>query len=175
VQAPVVHRAGASTAAAAANAQDPPAVVQQQQEGRAELCPRPKSLHELWTEYMFGIGGRKAAKDFTPIERGRCRHKYCRRKLVWDCIKCHVHCGYTSNAAIERICQVYGYNLSTTRIINAFKHDEIRGGHPNLRLVLPPPDMNRRPLVQRALPVIVRQRNTNNNLSNIQRRNVVEV
>jgi hypothetical protein len=61
VQAPVVRRAGAMAAAAAANAQDPPAVVQQ--EGRAELCPRPKSLHELWTEYMFGIGGRKAAKD----------------------------------------------------------------------------------------------------------------
>jgi hypothetical protein len=101
--------------AAAANVQDPPAaVVQQQEEGRAELCPRPKSLHELWTEYMFGIGGRKAAKDFTPVERGRCRNKYCRPKLVWDCIKPHVHCGYTSNAAIERIYQVYGYNLSTT-------------------------------------------------------------
>jgi hypothetical protein len=87
VQAPVVRRAGAMAAAAAANAQDPPAVVQQ--EGRAELCPRPKSLHELWTEYMFGIGGRKAAKDYTPVERGRCRHKcYCCRKLVlWDCIK----------------------------------------------------------------------------------------
>jgi hypothetical protein len=69
VQAPVVRRAGATTAAAAANAQDPAAVVQQQQEGRAELCPRPKSLHELWTEYMFGIGGQKAAKDFTPVEK----------------------------------------------------------------------------------------------------------
>jgi hypothetical protein len=73
VQPPVVRRAGA-TAAGAANLQDPPAaVVQQQEEGRAELCPRPKSLHELWTEYMFGIvGGQKAAKDFTPVERGRC-------------------------------------------------------------------------------------------------------
>jgi hypothetical protein len=64
--------------------------------------------------------------------------------------------------------------LSTTRIINAFKHDKIRGGHPNLRLVMPPPNMNRRPLVQRALPVIVRERNTNI-INNIRRRNVVEV
>jgi hypothetical protein len=32
---------------------------------------------------MFGIGGRKAAKDFTPVERrGQCRHKYGHRKLV---------------------------------------------------------------------------------------------
>jgi hypothetical protein len=173
VQAPVVRGVGAGTTAAAATTTT--AQVVQQEEGRAELCPRPKSVHELWTEYMFGIGGRKAAKDFTPVERGRCRHKYCHRKLVWDCIKCHVHCGYTSNAAIERIYQVYGYNLSTTGIINAFKHDKIRGGHPNLRLVLPPPNMNRRPLVQRELPVIVRQRNTDNNLNNIRRRNVVDV
>jgi hypothetical protein len=32
---------------------------------RAELTPRPKSLHELWQEYMFGIGNRKPAKDFS--------------------------------------------------------------------------------------------------------------
>jgi hypothetical protein len=78
VQAPVVRHARATAAGGAANVQDPPAaavvVRQQQQEGRAELCLRPKSLHELWTEYMFGIGGRKAAKDFTPVESGQCRH-----------------------------------------------------------------------------------------------------
>jgi hypothetical protein len=46
VQAPVAWHASA-TAAGAANVQDPSAaVVQQQEEGRAELCPRPKSLHD---------------------------------------------------------------------------------------------------------------------------------
>ena len=118
-------------------------------EERAELSPRPKSLMELWTEFMFGIGGRKPAKDFTPSERGKCRHKYCRRKLVWDCIKRHVNCGYTPNAACERIHQCYGYNLSVTMIINAFKRDKQRGGHPNLRLVLPPAEGGRAPPRQR--------------------------
>jgi hypothetical protein len=62
---------------------------------RAELTPRPKSLPELWQEYMFGIGDRKPAKDFSKVERGKYRHMYCRRKLVWDCIERHVRCGYT--------------------------------------------------------------------------------
>jgi hypothetical protein len=31
----------------------------------AELTPRPKNFHELWQEYMFGIGNRKLAKDFS--------------------------------------------------------------------------------------------------------------
>jgi hypothetical protein len=70
VQAPVIR--GVSTAAATTTSTAAATIqVAQQEEGRAELCPRPKSLHELWTEYMFGIGGRKAAKDFTPVERGR--------------------------------------------------------------------------------------------------------
>jgi hypothetical protein len=63
VQAPVVPGIGVAAAPTTT-------ATIQVEEGRAELCPRPKSLHELWTEYMFGIGGRKAAKDFTPVERG---------------------------------------------------------------------------------------------------------
>jgi hypothetical protein len=108
------------------------------QDERAELTPRPKSLHELWQEYMFGIGDRKPAKDFSKIERGKYRHMYCRRKLVWDCIERHVRCGYTPQAACDRIHQAYGYNLSITRIINGFKRDKATGGHPNLRCIIPP-------------------------------------
>eukprot|EP00957_Ditylum_brightwellii_P158335 12052341-Ditylum_brightwellii.AAC.1 len=28
-------------------------------------------LHTIWHEYEFGIGGRKAAKDFSPMGHGR--------------------------------------------------------------------------------------------------------
>jgi hypothetical protein len=35
---------------------------------RAELTPRPKSLHELWEEYTFGMGDQKSAKEFTQAE-----------------------------------------------------------------------------------------------------------
>jgi hypothetical protein len=34
------------------------------------LSSRPKDLYVLWKEYEFGIGGRKASKDFTYRERG---------------------------------------------------------------------------------------------------------
>ena len=29
------------------------------------LSATPKTLHDLWDEYQVGIGGRKAAKDFS--------------------------------------------------------------------------------------------------------------
>ena len=52
----------------------------------ATLLPHPRSIHSLWTEYEFGIGGRKAAKDFTAAERGRVKYTYHRRKVVWDAV-----------------------------------------------------------------------------------------
>jgi hypothetical protein len=123
---------------------------------RAELTPRPKSLHELWQEYMFGIGDRKPAKDFSNSERGKCRHVYCRRKLVWDCISSHIRCGYTPEAACDRIHQAYGYNLSITRIINCFKRDKATGGHPNLRCIIPPGPRGSNP-VRRHAAAVMRQ------------------
>jgi hypothetical protein len=52
----------------------------------AELSKTPKTLNGLWTEYHYGIGGLKPAKDFTPSERGRCKKTYSQRKAVWDSI-----------------------------------------------------------------------------------------
>jgi hypothetical protein len=37
----------------------------------ATLSPHPKSIHSLWQEYEFGVGGRKAAKDFTAASGAR--------------------------------------------------------------------------------------------------------
>jgi hypothetical protein len=53
------------------------------------LSPNPRTLYILWGEYenMGGIGaGRKAARLFRRQERGKVKHKYTRRKAVWDTI-----------------------------------------------------------------------------------------
>jgi hypothetical protein len=89
----------------------------------------------LWTEYQFGIGGRKAAKDFTAAERGRVKYTYHRQKVVWDAVAELVQSGWTSTAACNRIHEIYGRNLSVTAIINWVRRDQVNGGHPNLRLV----------------------------------------
>lgn len=50
----------------------------------ATLSRNPRTLFILWQEFEFGIGGRKPAKDFTAIERGRSKYAYHRRKVVWE-------------------------------------------------------------------------------------------
>ena len=126
---------GAAAAATAADA--PPAAAGESDLGFIELCPNPKSLADLWSEYTHGIGGRKPARDFTPSERGRCKFKYSRRKCVWDCIAMHVNAGYSAEACIAKIYQVYGEGLSNSKIIKCFQRDKQNGGHRNLRIVQP--------------------------------------
>ena len=124
--------AGAVAAAAAAA---PPAVPTDL--GYIELSPNPRTLADLWTEYTHGLGGRKAACDFTPSERGRFKYKYSRRKNVWDVISRHVAAGYSAPAAIAKIHQCYGANLGCSAIQTAIQRDKARGGHPNLRILQP--------------------------------------
>jgi len=89
----------------------------------AELSPSPRSLHELWTEYLYGVGGRKPAKDFNREERGRVKHKYCRRNKVWRVIDNLVKAGYHYEDAIQRIYGVYGHSTPVTTIINKLGED----------------------------------------------------
>ncbi|KAA8497596.1 hypothetical protein FVE85_5181 [Porphyridium purpureum] len=42
----------------------------------AALAKNPRTIHDLWNEYMFGLVGNKPAKDFTAPERGRVKFKY---------------------------------------------------------------------------------------------------
>jgi len=101
----------------------------------ATLSPMPKTIHDLWNEYEFGIGGRKAARDFTPTERGgKNKHSYYRRKVVWDCVSTLVLAGWTANAACDRIYETYGRNQSVTNIIRKMLQDRKTGGHPNLKV-----------------------------------------
>ena len=98
------------------------------------LSRTPRTLYDLWTEYEYGIGGRKPAKDFTATERGRVKYMYHRRKVVWDKVAELVRAGHTAQVAIDRIYQAYGRNQSVTTIINRMRSDRQNGGHPNLRV-----------------------------------------
>lgn len=101
---------------------------------KAELGKCPKTIFNLWEEYAFGVGGNKAAKDFTSQERGKVRHNYSRRKVVWDCISLHCHAGFLATYACEQILDAYGRNQTVTYIINEMTKDKKTGGHPNLRV-----------------------------------------
>ena len=97
------------------------------------LCKCPKSLHVLWQEYEFGVGGRKAAKLFTASERGRVKFNYSLRKHFWNLMKYMLLKGYSHSSAIDKIHRVYGTNLSATKILREIRKDSRLGGHPLLR------------------------------------------
>ena len=91
----------------------------------ATLMPTPRSLHDLWQEYQHRVGGRKAARLFSYSERGRVKHRYCRRKVVCDLIDdLVVRQGHTADAGIDRIYAVYGGQTSVTNIIIGLKRDK---------------------------------------------------
>ena len=90
----------------------------------AVLVRSPRTLHQLWDEYIKGIGNNKPAKDFTRLERGRHKFVYCRRKIVWDVVANLVRAGVPASEAIGRIYNAYGANKSVTTIINAIKKDK---------------------------------------------------
>jgi Transcriptional activator of glycolytic enzymes len=101
----------------------------------AELSSCPRTLYDLWREYEEGLGGRKAARLFTAQERGRVKHKYTRRKIVWDLIKVLIRSGLTYQLACDRIYHVYGQATPVTQIINRLKIDRTNGNlHPDLQV-----------------------------------------
>ena len=101
----------------------------------ATLMPNPKSLFDLWTEYLFGVGGRKPARLFSETERGRVKYKYTRRKVIWDVVRDLVSLGHSSQRAIDMIYNVYGPQTSVTDIINRMRKDKKNGTlNPNLRI-----------------------------------------
>ena len=101
----------------------------------AILSPNPCTLYDLWREYEVGIGGRKAAKLFSYTERGKVKHKYSRRKVIWSMVCGLVRLGITAEVAIDQIYSAYGEQTSVTDIINAIKKDRRDGTlNPNLRV-----------------------------------------
>ena len=100
-------------------------------DNRATLCSRPRTLFVLWQEYEFGIAGKKAAKLFTPRERGRSKYAYSLRKSFWDLVVSMISHGYNHNTAIDKIYEVYG-NLSVVKILRLIRTDKRTGGHDEL-------------------------------------------
>ena len=102
----------------------------------ASLSPMPRNLFELWREYSHGIGGRKPAELFPHHEKGRVKHKYHRRNVVWRIIDGLIKRGFTAETAIDRIHAIYGSQTSVTNIINGLKRDKKAGTlSPSLRVV----------------------------------------
>lgn len=97
------------------------------------LSSCPKTLHVLWHEWEFGIGGRRAAKSFSKNDRGRVRYKFSLRKVFWDMVCKLIRVGYTSNTAIDKIYDVYSTSLSVTDILRQMRRDNKTGGHASLR------------------------------------------
>lgn len=91
---------------------------------KAKLYRNPKSLYILWQEYEHGVGNRKAAKDFSRDERGKCRYSYCRRNVFWDLVSTMVRRGHTANSAIDKIYIVYGHRTSVTDILKNLVRDK---------------------------------------------------
>ena len=84
-------------------------------------------------EYEFGLGVRKAAKMFTPAERGRCKFTYCNRLIFWKKVSEMVRAGWTSTHAIETIISHYGSNLSATQVLKQMRKDKrSENGYPRV-------------------------------------------
>ena len=99
------------------------------------LSPNPRTIYDLWEEWTVGIGGRKPAKDFTAVERGKVKYKYCRRKIVWDLITKLVKGGMTAHVAMDNILETYGRCEPLTKLINMIMRDRRNGVVPQrLRL-----------------------------------------
>ena len=103
------------------------------EEPRAQLYRGVKSLYDLWQEYEYGLGGNKAARDFTSKERGKCKFIYSRRKVFWDTVSKLIRAGHTSDSAIDQIYNIYGRSQGVTYILKKLSTDRRNGYHPRLR------------------------------------------
>jgi len=84
----------------------------------ASLSPLPRTLHALWHEFEFGIGGQKPARDFMASEQGgKNKHSYYHQRVVWDAVDALVCGGWSANAACDQIYNIYGRKQSVTCII----------------------------------------------------------
>ena len=98
---------------------------------KAELIPRPRTLHDLWAEWQVGGGGRKPAKDFNSGERGAVRSKYSFRKPFWEKVSEMIRAGLTAQVACDRIYACYGESLSVTQILRKMHADRRSGMWPD--------------------------------------------
>jgi hypothetical protein len=102
----------------------------------ASLSVMLRNQYKLWREYTHEIGGRKAGCNFSYHDKGRVKHKYHRRNVVWKIVHGLVKLGYSgAELAIDRIHGIHGESRSVTNIINGIKRDKQAGAlSPNLQM-----------------------------------------
>ena len=99
----------------------------------ATLSKCPRDLWTLWQEYEHGLDGRKPAREFSDVERGRVASTYSKRNHIWQLIGRLINRrGVHHNIAIDSIYDVYG-QIPVTKIIKAVQKDAKTGEHPRLR------------------------------------------
>ena len=71
------------------------------------LSPAPRTLHKLYTEWQYGIGGKKAARLWNAKERvqqiGSIKQKVYRRRVVWEKINALMNKGCDAQEAIHMV------------------------------------------------------------------------
>jgi hypothetical protein len=100
----------------------------------AKLSSCPRNLLLLWQEYLYGLEGNKASKNFTSVEHGRVKFKFCRRKCFWVVMVKLCNAGFNDLSSIDKVHQAYGMKLSVSAILAMTMKDRKVGGHPNLSL-----------------------------------------
>jgi Fe-S cluster biosynthesis and repair protein YggX len=100
----------------------------------AKLSYFPRNLLLLWQEYLYELECNKAAKNFTSVERGRVKFKFCRRKCFWEVMVKLCNAGSTDLSSIDKVNQAYSMKHSVSTILDMMMRDRKVGGHPNLSL-----------------------------------------
>lgn len=90
----------------------------------ANLSRRPKTLHDLWKEWEYGMAGNKAAKNFTQAERGKVKSQYNIRLQFWAKCEDMVRRGMEPDVACDRIYAAYGQRTSVTIILRNMRRDK---------------------------------------------------
>lgn len=99
----------------------------------ARLSKGVKDLYLLWREFEMGLDGHKAAKEFTPTERGKVKALYSVRKVFWDVTLKLTRRGHSYDTAIDKVYQVYGRGQPVSYILKKMRQDRQNGGHPSLQ------------------------------------------
>jgi hypothetical protein len=66
----------------------------------AKLSSCPRNILLFWQEYLYGLEGNKAAKNFTSVERGRVKLKSCCQKCFWEVMVKLCNAGFTDLSSI---------------------------------------------------------------------------
>ena len=91
------------------------------------LMPRPSTLHDLWTEWTIGTGGRRPVSSLNAHERGSVKSVYSFCKPFWDKVDEMVRVGMSVQIACDEIHRAYGQHTSITNILRNMRQDSKSG------------------------------------------------